>query len=173
MDPHRIEAELALGYIENLGELALLAIASGLNGPNISRLAAVDDYPSAYEKEIVLPRAMLEMGLTAVPVPEAALRMATYRVRDIIESKRDPLQYTRELEWLWIASEYSDALQPVGTLDDELWLYRSMGETEARIWGRVFEIMTTFVGSNDRTQNQTTETRCPKRMSQSGSNPHE
>jgi hypothetical protein len=46
MDPHLTEAELALGYIENLGELALLAIESGLNGPNITRLAAVDDRPS-------------------------------------------------------------------------------------------------------------------------------
>jgi hypothetical protein len=148
MDPHRLEAELALGYIDNLGDLALHAIESGANGPNITRLAAVDDCPSAYEKEIVLPRAMLEMGLTAIPIPQAAIRMAIYRTRDIVENRRDPLRYTRELERLWIASDYSDELQSLGTLDDELWLGRSMGETEERIRDRMFENMMQFLVSN-------------------------
>jgi hypothetical protein len=151
MDPHLTEAELALGYIENLGELALLAIGSGLNGPNITRLAAVDDHPSTYEKEIVLPRAMLEMGLTAISIPEAAVRMSLYRARDIVEHRRDPLPFTREFERLWIASDYSDVLQSLGTLDDELWLGRSMCETEENFRERMFENMVQFLRSNSKT----------------------
>jgi hypothetical protein len=151
MDRHVTEAELALGYIENLGELALIAIESGLNGPNITRLAAVDDRPSTYEKEVVLPRAMLEMGLTAISIHEAAVRMSLYRARDIVEHRRDPLQFRREFERLWIASDYSDVLQSLGTLDDELGVGRSMGETEENIPERAFEIMVQFLRSNPKT----------------------
>ena len=140
----RVEAELILGYIRPR-ELALLALESGLDGLHISRLAASDDPPTAYEQEVVLPRAMLEMDLIAISPRDAAVRMAVYRVRDIIEKELDPLLHTSELEKLWIASDYSDVLQPVGSLDDDVYLSRAMGEAETVIRSRVLEVLRQFI----------------------------
>lgn len=58
-------------------------------------------------------------------------------VRDVVENGGDLLRYTKELERLWVASEYSDVLQSVGTLDDRVGIYRTMGEAEESIRPRV------------------------------------
>src|SRR5271169_5580790 len=101
-DRELVEAQLALGLIasSDAPEVACSALEAGLDGPGIRKLAALD-HPTWSEVEQALPAAAAEMGLVRITVAEAAVRVATWRVKDILSGDKDPLSQTRELEILW------------------------------------------------------------------------
>jgi hypothetical protein len=76
---------------------------------------------------------MEEMSLSHLPTREAALRLAKLWAADILRENSDPSRRTREFERLWIRADYSKELQEVGTLDDEVYLAREMGQSEELI----------------------------------------
>ena len=132
-DRELIEAKLALGLIpsEDMPTIAQDALEAGLDGPGIIRLAVLE-HPTFFEVAEVLPKAKAEMALRDLSAGEAALRVAKSKAAEILESGVDPLLHIKDFEYLWIKADYPREIQSVGTLDDEVWVAESMGETKSQ-----------------------------------------
>jgi hypothetical protein len=137
LDRELWESRLALDLVaaDEMPKLAWDALESGLDGPAIRRLASLVK-PTWFQIEEVRASALKEIGLATVTVAEAACRLARRRAQDILDSGKDPLRFTRELEQLWIRAEYASQMTSLGTLDDEVSISRSMGynDVEIRKW---------------------------------------
>jgi hypothetical protein len=133
-DRELVEAQLALGLIRSsdMPKLAWDALEANLDGKAIRRLGAFVQ-PTAFEVAEVLPKAMEEMSLAHLSIEEAALRLGRLWAAEILQGNRDPLRRTREFELLWVRANYCKQLQSVGTLDDEVYLAREAGQSEAMI----------------------------------------
>jgi hypothetical protein len=133
-DRELIEAKLALGLIpsEDMPAVAWGALEAGLDGSGITRLAALE-HPTFFEVAEVLPKAKVEMSLVDLSVREAALRIARRWAAEILERGEDPLRHTEEFESLWVKADYALELQSVGTLNDDIWVAESMGQTRSQI----------------------------------------
>jgi hypothetical protein len=121
--PRIVEARLALKLIrpEQFPALAIDALEAGLDGPVIRRLAGLIQ-PTGYEVDLYVERFMTEAGLAHVPTETAAFRLAQEIARDTLRTNADPLRVTRELERLWIATDYAHSISQLGTLDDDVYL---------------------------------------------------
>jgi hypothetical protein len=144
-DRELVEAKLALGLIpsEDMPAVAWDALEAGLDGSGITRLAALE-HPTFFEVAEVLPKAKVEMVLVDLSVGEAALRIARRWAAEILERGEDPLRHTKEFWRLWIKADYSRELQSVGTLDDEVWIAESMGQTPSQICAWVLDRLRAF-----------------------------
>jgi hypothetical protein len=93
----------------------------------------------------VLPRVMQELGLTQIPIGEAALRVANQIAGEILNSGDDPFRHIRDFESLWVRSAYADQIRSLGTLYDDVWIAQSTGRSdeETREW--VKSILKNFV----------------------------
>jgi hypothetical protein len=145
-DRQLIEAQLAMGLIASadMPKIAWDALAADLDGPAIRRLAALEK-PTFFEVDEVLTRAMQEMGLTRVEHKEAALRIARHLVAEILQSGDDPTPRVRELESLWIRSDYCRELQELGTLADDVWIGNDMGQRHSDIRDFVTSALKNFI----------------------------
>jgi hypothetical protein len=147
-DRHSIEAKLALNLIgsADMPRLAWDALEAGMDGTATRRLAALER-PTYFEVAEVLPRVMKEWEIKQIPVGEAALRMAEEIAQDILRSGQDPLQYAREFEVLWIRANYARELSTLGTLDDEVSIAQTMGQSQTLIREWVTDRLKDFVRS--------------------------
>ncbi len=129
-----VEAQLTLGLISStdMPKLAWDALEADLDGKAIRRLSAFVQ-PTPFEVAEVLPKAMEEMSLSHLSIEEAALRLAKLRAAEILKEGLDPFRYTREFEGLWIRTDYSKALEEVGTLKDDVFVARERGQSETLI----------------------------------------
>ena len=134
LDRELVEAQLALNLVpsQEMPRLAWEALESGLDGPSIRRLAALVR-PTWFEVEEIKSTAIKEMELAPISVADAAYRLAIRRANEILKLRLDPLRYTLEFEGLWIRASYSDRLIGLGTLDDEVGIAVSTGQTETEI----------------------------------------
>jgi hypothetical protein len=130
-NPRLTEAKLAVGAIhpEEMPALACDVLESGLDGPSIVRVAALIN-PSGWEIDQLMPRFMEEAGLKTISLQEASIRLAKELANRILSEGLDPLRFTRNLELLWIQSEYAEAIQDVGSLDDQKSTAQYIGQTE-------------------------------------------
>lgn len=87
--------------------------------------------PSGWETDQVLPAFMKEAGLASISKQEASVRIARHLARRILSNGLDPVAHTRDFELLWIESDYSLAIQGVGSLDDEKCAAKYMGQSES------------------------------------------
>jgi hypothetical protein len=133
-DPQLAEARLALDFVlsDEMPSLAWDALESGLDGPAIRRLAAMER-PTVFEVMEILPKAMEEMRLVRLSVDQAARRLADHRAREILRTGEDPLRCTREFECIWIRAGYPRGILEYGTLYDDVSVARQMGHTEQGI----------------------------------------
>jgi len=107
-----MEAKLALNLIASVDmpQIALGALEAGLDGKAIRRLAILE-HPTYFEVAKVLPGAMLETGLTKIPIEEATVRLAKQIARGILNSGDDTLRRIRDFESLWVRSGYADQIR--------------------------------------------------------------
>jgi hypothetical protein len=128
------EARLALNFVlsDEMPSLAWDALESGLDGPAIRRLAALER-PTVFEVMEILPKAMDEMQLAHLDAGEAARRLANHRALEILRTGEDPLKCTREFERLWIRAGYSHDIVAYGCLHEEVSVARLMGRSEQDI----------------------------------------
>jgi len=126
-DRESIEARLAWNRIgsSDMPKIAWDALEAGMDGPGIRRLAALDS-PTYFEVRDVLPGAMQEMGIVELSRGVAALRLAKNCAKQILQRREDPLKHTRDFEGLSIDADYSRELAPVGALDDEVFIARTI-----------------------------------------------
>jgi hypothetical protein len=145
-DRQIIEAQLALNLIASadMPRIAWDALEAGIDGTATRRLAALER-PTYFEVAEVLPRVMKEWEIAQVPIGEAALRMARSIAQDILRDGKDPLRYIRDLEGLWIRADYAKELVSLGTLDDEVSIAQSSGQSSALIREWVTERLRDFV----------------------------
>lgn len=145
-DRDQIEARLALKLIasDDMPEIALSALEAGLDGKAIRRLAILE-HPTYFEVAEVLPRVMQELGITQIPIEEAAVRVAKEIAKGILESGDDALLHLCDFESLWVRSEYADQISKLGTLYDDVYIARYMGRSDedSRDW--VKSILKDFV----------------------------
>jgi hypothetical protein len=122
-DRELLEARLALDLIASADwpKVAQDAMEAGVDGPATLRLAVLEK-PSFFEIRDLLPRVTEEMRLSGLSKGIAAERIAKSLAGEILNSGKDPLRYLRELEWLYIKSDYAKEVRPVGTLDDEVYI---------------------------------------------------
>ena len=134
LDRKLAEAQLALNLVrpQEMPRLAWEALESGLDGPNLRRLAP-PVRSTWFEVEELRAAATKEMKIASITVAEAAYRLAIRRTSEILDRRLDPLFYTREFESLWIRAGCSDRLTVLGTLDDEAEIARFTGQTDAEI----------------------------------------
>src|SRR5262249_40558009 len=104
-EPRIVEARLALNLISatEMPSLAWDALESGLDGPAIRRLAALES-PTFFQIQEILPQAMKEMRLTKLETHEAALPLAKLRAREILKTNADPFKHLRDFAHLWTGS---------------------------------------------------------------------
>lgn len=128
----------------DMPEIALSALEAGLDGKAIRRLAILE-HPTYFEVAEVLPRAMQELGLTQIPIEEAAVRVAKEIAKGILESGDDALLHLCDFESLWVRSDYAHQISELGTLYDDVYIAQSMGQSdeESRYW--VTSILKGFV----------------------------
>src|SRR5215470_15809548 len=102
-DPKAVEAKLALNLISSVDmpRLAWEALEAGLDGPAIRRIAAFE-FPTFFQIQEVLPKAMEEMHLTKLDKAPAALQLAKLRAQEILRADSDPLKHLRDFEHLYI-----------------------------------------------------------------------
>jgi anaerobic glycerol-3-phosphate dehydrogenase len=133
-EPRVAEARLALNLISSteMPKLAWDAIEAGLDGPAIRRLASFE-FPTFFQVQEVLPRAMEEMRLARLDKTAAAVQLTKLRAQEILARNLDPLKYLRDFEQVWIASDYCRELRDYGNLDDDVHVARCMGQTEQEI----------------------------------------
>ena len=145
-DRELVEAQLALGLVtsSDMPQLDWDALEANLDGKAIRRLGAFVE-PTPFEIADVLPRAMEEMSLVRLSIEEAAERLAKLRAAEILRDGRDPLGYTREFEGLWIRTDYSKSLEAVGTLKDEVFVAREIGQSESLIRAWVLDRLREFL----------------------------
>jgi hypothetical protein len=153
-DRQLIEAQLALNLIASadMPRIAWDALESGIDGTATRRLAALER-PTYFEVAEVLPRVMKEWEIAQIPIGEAALRMARSIARDILRDGKDPLRYIRDLEGLWIRADYAKELSRLGTLDDEVSIAQSSGQSLPLIREWVTDRLKDFVRSRSPTGN--------------------
>jgi len=146
-DREFIEAKIGLDLIssEDMPTVAQDALEAGLDGHAIVRLAILEK-PTYFQVAEVLPLAMAEMGLKKMTVGQAACVLARRWAKEILNDGKDPLLYRKQFEWLWIKSDYAREIQSVGTLDDEVWIAESTGQTQAQIRGWVTERLRALSG---------------------------
>jgi len=146
-DPRAVEAKLALNLISSVDmpRLAWEALEAGLDGPAIRRIAAFE-FPTFFQIQEVLPRAMEEMHLAMLDRGQAALRLAKLRAQEILRTDSDPLSYLRDFEHLYIEADYCRELRDYGTLDDEVYVSRQMGQSEQEIRSWVMERLKKLAG---------------------------
>lgn len=149
-DRQLIEAKLALNLIASpdMPRIAWDALEAGIDGPATRRLAVLER-PTYFEVAEVLPRVMKEWEIAQIPIGEAALRLAQDIAQDILRCSKDPLRYTRDLEGLWVRADYAKALQSLGTLDDEVLIAQSGGQSLALIREWVTDRLRDFVRSRN------------------------
>ena len=145
-DRDQIEARLALNLIASaeMPQLALGALEAGLDGKAIRRLAVLE-HPTYFEVAEVLPSVMQELGLTQIPIGEAAVRVAKQIAREILDSGDDPLRHIRDFESLWVRSDYADQISNLGTLYDDVWIAQSTGRSDEETRDWVKSILKDFV----------------------------
>jgi hypothetical protein len=133
-DPRVIEARLALDLISSIEmpKLAWEALEAGLDGPALRRIAALE-FPTFFQIQEVLPKAIEEMHLAKLDKTGAALQLAKLRAREILATNLDPFKHLRDLEQWWIEADYCRELQDYGNLDDEVYVARQMGQSEQEI----------------------------------------
>jgi hypothetical protein len=133
-DPRLAEAQITLNRISSgdLPKLAWDALESGLDGPSIRRLGALQ-LPTAFQIDEVLPAALKEMGLRTISNVDAAVYLARLRAREILRKNSDPLQHLRDFEQLWVESDYCAELQEYGNLADDVYVARFTKESETDI----------------------------------------
>jgi len=119
-----VEAKLALGAIhpEDFPAAAIEALEAGIDGPVTRRVAGLIN-PTGFEMDQLKPAFMAEAGLRAIDQNTAAARLAQDLAREVLRNGKDPLQFTRAFERLWIAADYAKSVQDLGTMDDEVYLY--------------------------------------------------
>jgi hypothetical protein len=136
-DGELIEASLALGIIppDGMPAVAWDALEAGLDGPAIRRLAAFEN-PTAFQVAEVLPKAKAEMRLTELGPGDASLRLARLLAAEIMAHGEVNLCCAKQFEWLWIKAGFSRELESVGTMNDDIQIAYSMGQTpsEVREW---------------------------------------
>jgi hypothetical protein len=127
-DPRSVEAKLSLQRIhpEDMPSLAWDALEAGFDGPAVCRMAGLIK-PGGYEVDMLLPAFMEQTQMCLLPKVQASQRVAYDLAREIIESDKDPLEYARTFERLWIAADYPIELSTLGQLDDEIYLSRTIG----------------------------------------------
>lgn len=147
-DREQIEARLAMDLIAatDMPKIAWDALEANLDGPAIRRLAALEK-PTFFEVDEVLPGAMEEMGLRRIGVKEASIRIAKYMVAETLQAGIDPTTRVRELEALWILSDYCNELQELGNLHDQVWIMNDMGQKHSDIRDYVRSTLKNFVAS--------------------------
>jgi hypothetical protein len=140
-DRQYIAARLALGEIRPLQCLAWEALEADVDGPAILRLAAADEPFSEYERLVVFPQAIQQMGLPSLTAAEAASVLARRKASEILEQGLDPLLYTSEFYGLWSQSGYCEELSGIGSasdgVDDNLALegeWSGISREELRDW---------------------------------------
>jgi hypothetical protein len=87
---------------------------------------------------------MKALGLAQITIGEAALRVAKKTPREIVRNSDDPLRYVQALESLWIHSAYAKEIRALGTLDDEVWIAKSMGRSDAEVRDWVISVLKDF-----------------------------
>lgn len=124
-----IEAKLALGALhpEEFPAVAMDALEAGFDGP-VTRRTAILVMPSGWEVDQLRKAFMEECGLREITTDAACARLAQDLARQILREGKDPLQFTRAFERLWIDSGYSRNIQELGTLDDDAYI---MGDDNA------------------------------------------
>lgn len=148
-DREPIEAELALDRIPSneMPKLAWDALEAGFDGPAIRRLAAFNS-PTHFEVRDVLPKAMTEMGMSQLPPLQAGIRLAQRWADELLRLDAvDLLARARLFEQLYIYLDYPPELQGVGTLDDEIYVARTMGSNEPEIVKMVRNQLNLFLES--------------------------
>jgi hypothetical protein len=133
-DPELIEAKLAVRSIhpEQMPTLACDALEAGHDGFAIRRAAALIN-PSGWEIDQLMPKFMAEAGLKMISPQEASIRLARHLANRILSEELDPLRFTRDFELLWIQSEYAEAIQDVGSLEDQKAIAEYVGQTEGEL----------------------------------------
>jgi hypothetical protein len=133
-DRELIEAKLALNLIESpdMPKIAWDALEAGFEGTATIRLAVLE-HPTYFQVAEVLPAVMQELGLSQIPVGEAAARIAKKIAEEILQSCDDPLKHIRDFEALWIRSDYAHELGDLGTLYDDVWIANQSDEI-TRAW---------------------------------------
>jgi hypothetical protein len=123
-DSRIIEAKFALGAIhpEDLPGVAIEALEAGIDGPVTRRTAGLVGL-TGYEADRVRDLFMAEAGLEKIERRVAAARLAQDLAREVLRGGKDPLQFTRGFERLWIAADYPSELGFLGNMDDEVYLY--------------------------------------------------
>jgi hypothetical protein len=140
-DREMIEAALALEIIPPAGmpELAWDALEAGLDGRAIRRLAALEQ-PTYFEIAPLLSEAKAEMGLSELTKGEAALRIGKLLAAEILArrtaDKPLPRCCAKQFEWLWMKAGFPRELESVGTMNDDIQIAYSMGQSpsEVREW---------------------------------------
>lgn len=114
------EAEVALKIIptEQLPARAQDALEEGFDGPHTLRVAILDPrWP--YEIEHALPNMLTELGLTSITPETAAIRLATIRARQLLDSGEDPATSLPYFYRLLRAGDCPDELYELAYLSDE------------------------------------------------------
>jgi len=139
-DPRTVEAKLALNLISSVDmpRLAWEALEAGLDGPAIRRIAAFE-FPTFFQIQEVLPRAMEEMHLVRLDKSRAALQLAKLRAQEILRTDADPLGHVSDFSHLYIESGYCRELDAYGNLADEAYVAQLMGQSEQEIRPWVME----------------------------------
>lgn len=98
-DRNQIEARIALKLIPSadMPKVAWDALEAGIDGKATRRLAALE-HPTYFEVAEVLQDVMRELGLSSIPIGEAAARVARAIANDILCSGDDPLKHIRDFE---------------------------------------------------------------------------
>jgi len=135
-DRELLEAELALHLVppERMPSVAWDALEAGLDGPMIRRVAAMTN-PTGYEVDQVFQNFATELGVSTISPGEAAHRIATRRVREILNKGDDPLRWIGYFEGLWFRSGYAKEIALLGQLGDESFIANRPDE-ETRSWLR-------------------------------------
>jgi len=146
-DARAVEAKLALNLISSVDmpRLAWEALEAGLDGPAIRRIAALE-FPTFFQIQEVLPKAMEEMHLVKLDKALAALQLAKLRAQEILRTGSDPLRHLRDFEHLYIEADYCRALRDYGNLDDEVYVAELMGQSEQEIRSWVMERLKKLAG---------------------------
>jgi len=149
-DTKLIEAQIALKLItpENMPRIAWDALESGLDGPAIRRLAALDN-PTYFEVADLLPGVMQELGISQIAVSRAAARMARNMAQLVLDGADDPMKHLCDFESPWIRANYPTDLAVLGTLEDEVWIAQASGQSEAQIRQWVTSTLSDFVNSHN------------------------
>src|SRR5262245_5640678 len=146
-DPRVVEAKLALNLISSveMPRLAWEALEAGLDGPAIRRIAAFE-FPTFFQIQEVLPKAMEEMQLAKLDKARAAFQLAKLRAQEILRTKSDPLRHLRDFEHVYIEADYCRELRDYGNLDDEVYVAQLMGQSEQEIRAWVIERLKKLAG---------------------------